>query len=535
MIGRYASLNVYQEIFSSADFVKLAFGTLLIPVSAVLAPSDIPGLPLSRPELALVLSILVNGGPIILSAAKGLVRKQLNVDELVSLAIIACIINQNYFEAAVVAAIKVFGALVEEAVSDSARDAIRKLTQVTPDKAVVLKEGKECPVETSKIRPGDILLVRQGQVIAVDGLVLEGQAGVQEASLTGEPLPVRKEEGDTVYAGTACVDGYLKLESTRVGTDSAIGKIIGLVEGAEQSKLGSTRIVDRYAAWFTPVILGIALAAFAVTQDLSRAVTVLIVGCPCSFLLAGPVTTVAAVGRAARSGILVRGGQYLENIARAKTFCFDKTGTLTTGSPSVVEITPARGWDELTLLALASALESKSLHPLARAIVEKAEKMDIPPKEAVRVKSLPGKGIEGMVDGKMVRIETGNTRDKRGFTVVEIWADKAFAGEVCLEDLPRPEAAGTMKVLRRMGIEKLAIISGDGEAPVKKLARVLGIQTWFAGQTPEDKLDTLSGLGRGIVYLGDGINDAPVLKAADTGIAKGARGRMWPLKPQMSS
>ncbi|MCG8686978.1 MAG: cadmium-translocating P-type ATPase, partial [Desulfobacterales bacterium] len=523
MIGRYADLNVYREIFKSRDFYKFAAGAVLIPAAMIVQGREGAGISLA--DIILMASVLLNGGPIVIEAVKGLVERRINVDELVSIAIIACVLNQNFLEAAIVSAIMVFGALVEEAVSDSARDAIKKLIEVTPQTAVVVKNGQELEVETSRIKPGDVLIVRQGQVIAVDGRVIEGQAAVQEASLTGEPVPVRKKRGDSVYAGTSCADGFIQIETLKVGDDAAIGKIIKMVRGAEQSKTQGSKIVDRYAAWFTPVILAAALVTFFVTWDLTRAITVLIVGCPCSFLLAGPVTTVAAVGRAARSGILVKGGKYLENIARAKIFCFDKTGTLTTGCPVVTKVDVEDGWTKKEVLAMASAVEKKSLHPLAQAIVEEAETQGLLVAEASDIISRPGRGISGRVAEKTVKVETGDTQNSLGYTCVDVLIDEKKAGSICLEDRPRSEASNVISMLRKDGIGKMVMISGDSTSSVDKIAKAVGIRTWFAGQYPEDKLNTLKDFGdKDMIYLGDGINDAPALKQADTGIAMGAKG-----------
>lgn len=313
MIGRYSDLDVYREIFNSGDFLKLAAGAALIPVALVVKTIwDSAGAVMAPADFFLILSVLVNGGPIVLEAAKGLAGRRMNVDELVSIAILACLINGNYLEAAVVSAIMVFGALLEEAVSDSARDAVRRLIEVTPDRAVVERDGREMEIKVDRILEGDILPVKEGQVIAVDGEVMEGRAAVQEASLTGEPLPVPKAPGAAVYGGTTCVEGFIRVRALKVGEDTTIGKIVNMVQAAEQSKTRGVKIVDRYASWFTPVILLAALATYLVTLDATRAITVLIVGCPCSFLLAGPVTTVAAVGRAAKSGILVKGGSTLK-------------------------------------------------------------------------------------------------------------------------------------------------------------------------------------------------------------------------------
>lgn len=527
MIGRYATLNVYREIFRSDDFFKLAAGSALIPAAFAVQSIDLRLFgQLRLTDFMLLVSVLVNGLPIVMEAVKGVARRQMNVDELVSIAIIACIINGNFFEAAVVSSIMVLGALVEEAVSDSARDAIRKLVEITPQTALVERGGKELTVEVSAILKGDVLPVREGQVIAVDGRVIEGRAAVQEASLTGEPVPVGKKTGDTVYAGTTCADGFMRIETLKVGEDAAIGKIITMVKAAEQSKTRETKIVDRYAAWFTPVIVGAALVTFLVTRDITRAITVLIVGCPCSFLLAGPVTTVAAIGRAARSGILVKGGQYLENIARATAFCFDKTGTITTGHPEAVDIIPSGNFSETQILEFSAAVESKSLHPLALAIVERAKAAGIPVREASEIQSFPGRGIHGQVDGKQVAVETGHDATAQGYTSVVVRIDGQDAGIIHLEDRPRPEAAQSIAGLREAGIRNIAVISGDRDGVVKKIAGAVGIGTWFARQRPGDKLERLSAMGvrNRMVYVGDGVNDAPALKAADTGIAMGFKG-----------
>ncbi len=526
MIGRYAKLNVYREIFKSDDFFKLAAGASLIPVALMIQSVDIRLVSrISLTDFILLVSIVVNGLPIIIEAVKGMAARDINVDELVSIAVIACVLNGNFLEAAVVSSIMVFGALVEEAVSDSARDAIRKLLEITPGTAMVERGGKEIEVPVAEIREGDILPIREGQVIAVDGEVIEGRAAVQEASLTGEPVPVTKEAKDNVYAGTVIAEGFIRIITLKVGEDATIGKIINMVKAAEQSKIQGTKIVDRYAAWFTPVILGAALITFLITWDITRAITVLIVGCPCSFLLAGPVTTVAAIGRAARAGILVKGGQYLENIARAKVFCFDKTGTITTGHPVVADIIPSDGFDKADLLEVAAAVENKSLHPLAVAIVEKAVADGLPIHEADDIHSLPGVGINGRVNGRQVDIETSDGQSDFGYTTVDVLIDGQKAGIICLEDRPRPEAADSIRAIAAAGIQKVAMISGDREAPVEKIAKSVGITTWFAGQHPGDKLDRLAQMGKeNMVYVGDGVNDAPALKAADTGIAMGFKG-----------
>jgi Cd2+/Zn2+-exporting ATPase len=527
MIRRHADLNVYKEIFSSKDFIKTLMGALLIPVAFPAEGMYLPRLPaLSAMDMILIISILINGVPIIIEAVKGIAQRQVNVDELVSIAIIACVVTGNFLEAAVVSAIMVAGALVEEAVSDSARNAIESLVKMTPDTAILEKNGKELTVKVSQIVRGDILLVKTGGVIPVDGTVADGACAVDESAVTGESVPKPKTQGDEVWAGTLNTDGFIRVRAERVGRDSTMGKIISMVTAAEQSKVKSAKIVDQYAGWFTPVILSCALLTFIITGDIERAITVLIVGCPCSFILAGPVATVSAIGNASRQGILVKGGIYLENMGKAVGIFFDKTGTLTSGDPVVKEIICAQAdMNQEKLIQIAGALELKMNHPLARAIVQKAENLQLSLPDARDIVNVPGRGVCGNVAGQAVEIMTTDQFAEKGYTCVEITIDQQSAGWICMQDQPRTVAAKVIEKLKLLGIKDIAVISGDQDAPVKTLCDQIGIDTVWARQSPADKLRLIQEYDRGMrVYVGDGVNDAPALKAADTGIAMGLNG-----------
>ena len=527
MIGRHANLNIYRELVRSEDFLKVSFGAVLIPFSFLLPDIQaIPSLGLGLFDIALLVSIAINGLPIITGAGKGLFNKEINVDELVSIAVIACIMNGNYLEGAVVSAIMVVGALVEEAVSDSARNSIRQLIKVTPDTIVIEQQGKEVEIDVKDVRAGDTVVLRAGQTIAVDGTVLEGSTAVDESSLTGESIPVQKSSGDQVFAGTVCINGFIRIKTDKVGKDSTIGRIIQLIESAEQQKTRSGKIVDTYATWFTPAILGAAALTYLFTEDITRAITVLIVGCPCSFLLASPVTTVAAIGRAAKSGIVVKGGKYLENIADARSFFFDKTGTITTGEPEVVAVIPSgEGVTDKELLALAASLEKGSLHPLGTALVKRANELQLDSPIAYDIRTDAGRGISGVVDGRHVEIRTSSILDDNGYTNIDVVVDDTILGSVSLFDRPRPTAAATMLAIRDLGIERIAIVSGDQNSAVRTTAQSVGLNDYFASRKPADKVEIIKEFkDGGAVYVGDGINDAPALKAADTGIAMGIRG-----------
>ena len=526
MIGRHGKLNIYKELFSSDDFMKTAVGGALIPIAFLLKSIQIQSIPyISVMDMLLILSVIINGAPIIIEAVKGISEKQMNVDELVSIAIIACLLNGNFLEAAIVSAIMVTGALIEEAVSDSARHAIESLIETTPDTAILKKNGREKEVKVSQIIKGDIIVVKPGGIIPVDGAVLEGISAVDESAVTGEPIPKQKKVGDDVWAGTVNTDGFMRVRAEKVGDDSTMGKIISMVTAAEQSQIESAKIVDRYAAWFTPVILTVAILTFVFTRDVERAITVLIVGCPCSFLLAGPVATVSAIGQAAKEGILVKGGIYLENIAKASGIFFDKTGTLTNGSPEVKKIIQSLDIDENLLIQTVAAMEKKMNHPLARAVVHKAKDLSLMIPDAHDVINIPGRGIKGAVDGRLIEVTTTQEFSDQGYTTVEVKIDQEIKGYICMQDQARGSAAKTIEDLKKLGLKDIAVISGDQDAPVKNICDQIGIEKSYARQTPGDKLDRISEYDKGLlVYVGDGINDAPALKASDTGIAMGLNG-----------
>ncbi|PIE65743.1 MAG: heavy metal translocating P-type ATPase [Desulfobacterales bacterium] len=526
MIGRHTDLTVYKELVRSEDFIKVSFGTLLIPIAFFIPhKTTVPYLNLEFSDILLLLSIVINGLPIIIEALQGILNRKINVDELVSLAIIACVINGNHLEGAVVSAIMVMGALVEEAVSDRARHAIRKLIEITPDTAIIEKNGKEIRVEVKTITTGDIVVLRAGNTITVDGTIIQGQSAIDESSITGESLPVDKKSGDQVFAGTTCKDGFIKIRANRVGKDSTIGRIIKIVQKAEQQKTRSSKIVDTYAAWFTPIILSAALLTLFSTQDITRAITVLIVGCPCSFLLASPVTTVAAISRAAQSGIMIKGGQYLENIADSKVFFFDKTGTITTGNPEIVAVKPAKGVTQKEIIAMAAPVEKGSQHPFAIAIVKKATELGLDYQNATEIHNETGQGISGNVNGSHVEIVSSQSVDAKGYSNIDLFVDGEKYGTLSFLDKPRSTSKTTIDSIRTLGVERIGIISGDQEDAVRTIAEQVGITEYFSRQKPLEKLEKIALYAtKGVVYIGDGLNDAPALKTADTGIAMGIRG-----------
>lgn len=520
MVGRFSDLSVYRDIVKSKDFVRVFIGTILIPVGFIVKNyAD------NLINILLILSIVINGLPIVKTAILGIIKRKINVDELVSIAIIACLVNGYYLEGAIVSAIMVIGALIEEAVSDSARKEIEKLISLSPDYAIVDMDGIETRMNIQDISIGNLIIVKAGEIFPLDGVLTEGITSVDESSITGESLPVSKDIGCAVSAGTMNINGFVKFKVTKIGEDSTINRVIKLIESAEGGKIDSSRIVDKYASWFTPVILLIAIGTYIITRDVTRSTAVLIVGCPCSFLLTGPVTTVAAIGRAARAGIIVKGGRYLEKVAIADAVYFDKTGTLTEGTPKVVSLNPSNDFNEEDLLTYASAVERGSNHPLAGAILIKSKEFNVPVIDVDNIETIPGIGIRGLWNSTTIFVGVGSDHNSEGYTSVEVKLDNKVVGEILLHDSPREGAEKVLNDIKDLGIDDLVIISGDQEYAVRSVAKSIGATDYHFRLKPGDKLNKVKNFkGHSLIYLGDGINDAPALKASDAGIAMGLRG-----------
>jgi Cd2+/Zn2+-exporting ATPase len=395
MIGRFSQLGVYRELLGSRDFYRVALAGGLTLASYLWDRGEEVQ---SSWGVALALTALVISGlPIIWGAYKGLSQRQVNVDELVSLAIIACLIEGEFLTAAVVSFVMVFGAMLEEATSNSARKAVESLVSLSPDTATVIADGQMLTVPVVEVKVGDLLLLKPGERIPVDGVVMKGITSVDESSMTGEPIPREKGVGDEIYAGTLNQNGVVEVETTKIGEDSTLGKVIKLVSEAEAHKPQAVKLIDRYARWFTPTILVAAGVTWWITGEAGRAITVLIVGCPCALILAAPTAIVASIGRAAKSGILVKGGLFLEETGRANTVLFDKTGTLTEGEPRVDEIYGVAGIEPSEVLARAACVEQNSTHPLAKAVLRAAHyaKINICPVEEMVTEI--GRGVRARV------------------------------------------------------------------------------------------------------------------------------------------
>ena len=542
MIGRFTKLGVYRELFRLRDFY-LAFGAGILALLSYLIDYGHPTSSLWGNTLA-ILSVVVNGAPIVWGAARGLVERQVNVDELVSLAILASLLQGEFLTAAVVSFVMTFGGLIEEVTSESARKAIQSLIQITPETVTVLKGDQEKTVAIDQVTVGDHILIKPGERIPVDARILSGVSAVDESAMTGEPLPVAKEVGDDILAGTLNHNGVIRAVATKVGRDTTLGKVIDLVSDAEQHRPDAVRLIDRYATWFTPVILACAAVTWLITGEISRAVAVLIVGCPCALILAAPTATVAALGRAARAGILIKGGRYLEGAATVKAVFFDKTGTLTLGEPRVEDIACTEGIDKEDVLSCAASAEQHCTHPLARAILKAAHYARIVVQGAENAFHEIGLGVRAMVDGRLVEVGSVTAGDHtatlplvlqqcieasiaRGVTPLVVYRDQQPVGLLNVTDQIRPTASDTVARFHRLGIHEMAILSGDHDNAVQRVADSVGIDRVYGRLKPQDKVAVIKDVqsrGLPVMFVGDGINDAPALAASQVGVAMGAAG-----------
>ena len=542
MIGRFSELGVYRNLLRSGDFYRIAVAGALAIASYVW---QIAGSADSPAPAALALgSVALNGVPIIWGAVRGLIHRKVNVDELVALAIIASLIDGQFLAAAVVSFVMVLGALIEEATSDSARRAIEALIRLAPETATVIVDDEPKTVRIEDVSVGDLLLVKPGERVPVDATVCAGLTAVDESSMTGEPIPREKAPGDSVHAGTLNQNGLIRIEATRVGSDTTLGKVINLVSDAEAHKPRSVSTIDRYARWFTPTILLCAAAAWWLTGDMSRAITVLIVGCPCALILATPTAIVATIGRAAKSGILVKGGVFLEEVGRARTVLFDKTGTLTAGQPRIDDIAVVEGMDSNRVLSLAASVEQNSTHPLARAVLQAAHYAKVSVDAAEQMLTQIGLGVQALVRGQLIEVGSAylgggsqqlppalrqtleQCRD-RGATPLVVYQDHSAIGVLSVADHVRPAARDMVRRLELLGISHTGLLSGDHEKSVNMIAEAVGITEAHGQLKPEDKLAIIrsrQALGERVIFIGDGINDAPALAAANVGIAMGGAG-----------
>lgn len=482
------------------------------------------------------IAIILCGVPIIVEASIGMITAfDVKADLLVSLALIASVCIGEDFAAGEVAFIMQLGGLLEELTVANARAGIEKLVHLTPQTARVLRDGHESVIPAEEVQVRDRIRVLPGETVPVDGIILSGTTSINQAVMTGESLPVDKTVGDEVSSGTVNQFGAFEMEAQKVGEDSSIQRMIRLVQSADAGKAKIVGMADRWATWIVVGALSAAGLTWLITGEIIRAVTILVVFCPCSLVLATPTAIMAAIGNATKHGFLVREGDALERLAKVSKITFDKTGTLTCGTPEVTAVKTVSQYTEKEIYAMAAAAEQLSEHPLGKAIVRGYGKKEKLP-EVADFKMEPGVGVSAVVNGKQIQAGSqkliGNIPAEAqkfidsGATVIYVTVDQEFAGYLVLSDMLRSESKKMISSVRSLGVEPV-LLTGDNQMAAQNIGNTLGIREVYAQCLPEDKLNHIGACqkqGSAVCMIGDGINDAPALKKADVGIAMGGVG-----------
>ncbi len=530
--------QTYGPLARTSHFRTVAAtGALILAAWIVsLAGVDVPYLA----EILALAAVGIGGLGIVWGALQGLWQRQVNVDELVSIAVIASVLAGEYLSAGLVVFMMIFGQLLEEATSQRATAALEHLAELQPERAHRMEGDAIAEVEVDDLQPGDTVLARPGERLPVDGVVITGVSTVDEALVTGEALPVQKAPGDHVYAGTLNQEGALTIRTEAVGEHAYVGQISRLLDSLEEERAPIVRVADRYAKYFTPAILIVSGATWLISGDLSAALAVLIIACPCALVLATPTAIVAGVANAARHGILIKGGARFEAAGAVDTVAVDKTGTLTLGAPVVQQVIPVEGTTAETLIALAGAVERYSEHPLGKALVTYADEqgLDLPAAEDFR--AFPGWGVGARVGERRILVGTRGLLESHDVTGIPpqetappagslllVAVEGRFRGWVQFADTVRPAASQAVEHLHALGIQRVVMLTGDRQQEAQRLAETVGIDDWHARLLPEDKVDWIRdarAAGGRVAMAGDGVNDAPALAAADLGIVMGGTG-----------
>lgn len=495
-------------------------------------------------RLCAMIGAILLGGPVVWHAIKCMVRGDMHMDELVALAIIAAFATGQYATAGSVAFIMLLGELMETRTALGARASIESLIKLTPKVAnLVRADGSETEVKVSSLKPGDVVRIRPGDNIPADGDIQTGISSVNEATITGESLPVDKVPGMQVFAGTTNLTGGLDITVTKAGKDTTLGKVQSLIMAAEKTQIPIMRIIDTHIKWYIPTILMVAGIAWFFTKDINRSISALVISCPCALILATPTAMVASLSAAARLGILIKNVSLLEMACKITAVVFDKTGTLTTGQLFVTKLEPAAGVEPGEMLSLAASAEHMSRHPAARALMNLAKEANVTLPESSDFQESPGKGVTATVNSVRVMVgrdtflkENGidlsnitdpSLHEEQGFSTLYLAKGSKCIGWIGLQDKTRPQAQQAVSELLSMGIKRVTMLTGDRSEVANRVSAELGCSDYKAECLPQDKLAVVEKIkqdGHVVAVVGDGINDAPALAAGDLGIAMGAAG-----------
>ncbi|QLD90128.1 cation-translocating P-type ATPase [Natronomonas salina] len=578
-----------KKTWLGAAFV--VFGLLfefLLPGQNV-AVASVLEYPLEVADVLFLAAVAISGLPVVRSGYYSARNRSLDIDLLMGTAIIAATGIGYFVEAATLAVLFSVAELLEDFAMDRARNSLRELMELSPDEATVKRDGEEVTVPAEDVAVGEVVVVRPGEKIPLDGTVVEGDSAVDESPITGESVPVDKTAGDEVFAGAINAEGYLEVEVTSTAGDSTLSRIIEMVQGAQAEQTETEQFVDRFAGYYTPLVVVLAILTAAVPPLLIddpvsagvagyaltfagdwqtwfiRGLTLLVIACPCAFVISTPVSVVSGITSAAKNGVLIKGGNYLEAMGEVDAVAIDKTGTLTRGELAVTDVVPADGVDERELLRYGAGIERRSEHPIAAAVLARADEAgvdDLP--EPTSFESLTGRGIRGEIDGETVYAgkpslfeelgydlsrarrtdggavpeaaeagagafdgDTLEDLEQAGKTVVLVGTESRLLGAIAIADEVRPDSRRAVERLRELGVQRVVMLTGDNEGTARAIAEEVGVDEYRAELLPEEKVDAIEALQAEygtVAMVGDGINDAPALARAEVGIAMGAAG-----------
>jgi Zn2+/Cd2+-exporting ATPase len=491
-----------------------------------------------------LIGAVILGYPIVVTGIQDLRHGVLSMNELVAIAVLAAFASGDYKTAGVVAFFMLMGEIVETRTAEGARASIESLIKLTPTKARRLKADKtEEEVAASELAIGDVIRIRPGDNVAADGVIVSGQGSFNQATITGESLPADKKPGDDVFAGTQNLTGVLEIKVTRAGTDTTLGRVRELILAAEKTKLPIMKIVDQYMGFYTPLVLVIGALVWAFTRDLNRVISVIVVSCPCAFILATPTAMVAALSAAARLGILIKNVADIELAAKINAFVFDKTGTLTTGELAVSRLAPLGDTKPAELLRIAASAEKYSNHPTAKALVQLAGEAGVPLPEPQNFTEAAGRGVKADLGSARILVgraqwlkdngvkenfeKSVDLNETEGWSLIFVARDGKCIGWVGLQDATRAEAKESLAELKEAGVRRIAMISGDRQPVATRVAAEIGCEEARGECLPQNKVEFVRAIrskGYRVAVVGDGVNDAPALAAGDLGIAMGAAG-----------
>lgn len=493
---------------------------------------------------------LIAGHDIIRSGVYSLLKLRLDMSFLMSLAAAGAFIIGHGEEGAAVMFLFFIAEFLEDYASERARKSVAALMKLAPETALVIRDGREETLHVHEIKKGDVLVIKPGDRIPLDGLIIKGASSINQASLTGESMPVPKIINDSVFAGTINIDGYLEVKVTKESKDTFLSRIIKLVDNAQKKKSRTESFIDKFTAYYTPIVIVLAVSVMIVpvvffngqfNEWFYKSLVLLVTSCPCALAISTPVSMVSAITSGARNGVLIKGGKFIESIRKARVIVFDKTGTLTEGKPEVVDVTPLNGYSGNDLLSIAASLDYNSKHPLARAIVKKALSNKVSLSKVNDYVYYSGKGSKGRIDNKV--FYTGNKElfiknkikmplelirklESEGKTLVIVGNSDHLLGIISFEDKIRTTAFNVIKQVKKMNI-KTVMLTGDNEDSARIASGKLGLDEYYAGLSPVDKVDIINKLSRkygNVIMVGDGINDAPALAKASIGIVMGETG-----------